>query len=169
MKKLNRRGYMTIEIIIASVIAFLIAFFLMEITIKLVDINDNEYISTNFMTDKALIMKNIKENIQNDIDEYEKVYKIECNNNICSIIFERSGGPTEARRLIIDNQNDTIMIKYTENSDNGKLLYLKELSSGLSNISLSGNIVGNYVYFQIKGDNIFSNEIYDINIVVYNG
>lgn len=169
MKKLNRRGYMTIEIIIASVIAFSIAFFLMEITIKLVDINDNEYISTNFMTDKALIMKNIKENIQNDIDEYEKVYKIECNNNICSIIFDRSGGPTEARRLIIDNQNDTIMIKYTENSDNGKLLYLKELSSGLSNISLSGNIVGNYVYFQIKGDNIFSNEIYDINIVVYNG
>lgn len=169
MKKLNRRGYMTIEIIIASVIAFSIAFFLMEITIKLVDINDNEYISTNFMTDKALIMKNIKENIQNDIDEYEKVYKIECNNNICSIIFDRSGGPTEARRLIIDNQNDTIMVKYTENSDNGKVLYLKELSSGLSNISLSGNIVGNYVYFQIKGDNIFSNEIYDINIVVYNG
>lgn len=169
MKKLNRKGYMTVEIIIASVIAFSIAFFLMEITFKLVDINDNEYISTNFMTDKALIMKNIKENIQNDIDEYEKVYKIECNNNICSIIFDRSGGPTEARRLIIDNQNDTIMIKYTENSDNGKLLYLKKLSSGLSNISLSGNIVGNYVYFQIKGDNIFSNEIYDINIVVYNG
>lgn len=169
MKKLNRRGYMTIEIIIASVIAFSIAFFLMEITIKLVDINDNEYISTNFMTDKALIMKNIKENIQNDIDEYEKVYKIECNNNICSIIFDRSGGPTEARRLIIDNQNDTIMIKYTENSDNGKVLYLKELSSGLSNISLSGNIVGNYVYFQIKGNNIFSNETYDINIVIYNG
>ncbi len=169
MKKLNRRGYMTIEIIIASVIAFSIAFFLMEITIKLVDINDNEYISTNFMTDKALIMKNIKENIQNDIDEYEKVYKIECNNNICSIIFDRSGGPTEARRLIIDNQNDTIMVKYTENSDNGKVLYLKELSSGLSNISLSGNIVGNYVYFQIKGNNIFSNETYDINIVIYNG
>ena len=169
MKKLNRKGYMTVEIIIASVIAFSIAFFLMEITIKLVDISDNEYVNTNFMTDKALIMKNVKKNIQDDIKEYEKVYEIECNNNICSIIFDRSGGPTEARRLIIDNQNDTIMIKYTENSDNGKVLYLKELSSGLSNISLSGNIVGNYVYFQIKGDNIFSNEIYDINIVVYNG
>ena len=89
--------------------------------------------------------------------------------NICSIFFERFGGSTEARRLIIDNQNDTIMIKYTENSDNGKVLYLKELSSGLSNISLSGNIVGNYVYFQIKGDNIFDNNNYDINIVVYNG
>ena len=169
MKKLNRKGYMTVEIIIASVIAFSIAFFLMEITFKLVDITDNEYVNTNFMTDKALIMKNIKENIQNDIDEYGKVEMINCNNNICSIFFERSGGSTEARRLIIDNQNDTIMIKYTENSDNGKVLYLKELSSGLSNISLSGNIVGNYVYFQIKGDNIFDNNNYDINIVVYNG
>lgn len=171
MKKLNRKGYMTVEIIIASVIAFAIAFFLMEITFKLVDITDNEYVSTNFMTDKALIMKNIRENIQNDIDEYEKVYKIECNNNICSIIFDRSGGPTESRRLIIDNQDDTIMIKYTENSDNGKVLYSKELSSGLSNVSLSGNMTDNhvYVYFQIKGDNIFSNETYDINIIVYNG
>lgn len=169
MRKLNRKGYMTVEIIIASVIAFAIAFFLMEITIKLVDITDNEYVNTNFMTDKALIMKNIKENIQNDIDEYEKVYKIECNNNICSIFFERSGGSTEARRLIVNIQNDMIMVKYTENSDDGEVLYSKELSSGLSNISLSGGKYNNYVYFQIKGDNIFSNEIYDINIVVYNG
>ena len=43
MKKLNRRGYMTVEIIIASVIAFSIAFFLIEITMKLVDVTDNEY------------------------------------------------------------------------------------------------------------------------------
>ena len=42
MKKLNRRGYMTVEIIIASVIAFSIAFFLIEITMKLVDVTDNE-------------------------------------------------------------------------------------------------------------------------------
>ena len=158
----------SIETELKTASPFSIAFFLMEITIKLVDISDNEYVNTNFMTDKALIMKNVKKNIQDDIKEYEKVYEIECNNNICSIIFDLSGGPTEARRLIIDNQNDTIMIKYTENSDNGKVLYLKELSSGLSNISLSGNIVGNYVYFQIKGNNIFSNETYDINIVIYN-
>ena len=165
MKNLNRKGYMTVEIIIASVIAFAIAFFLMEITIKLVDITDNEYVNTNFMTDKALIMKNIRKNIKNDIVKYRKVKAIGCDGDICSIEFSDD----VTRNLIVDNQDDTIMIKYTENSDNGKVLYSKELSSGLSNVSLSGGKEGNYVYFQIKGDNIFSNEIYDINIVVYNG
>lgn len=156
---------MTVEIIIASVIAFSIAFFLMEITIKLVDISDNEYVNTNFITDKALIMKNIKENIRNDIGDYGKVKTISCNNNnnnnICSIKFSDD----VTRELIVDNAN--FEVKYKENS--GSVLYSKKISDGLSNVSLSGNIVGNYVYFQIKGDNIFSNEIYDINIVVYNG
>lgn len=161
MKKLNRKGYMTVEIIIASVIAFSIAFFLMEITIKLVDISDNEYVNTNFMTDKALIMKNIKENIRNDIGDYGNVKTISCNNNICSIKFSDD----VTRELIVDNAN--FEVKYKENS--GSVLYSKKISDGLSNVSLSGDKEGNYVYFQIKGDNIFSNEIYDINIVVYNG
>ena len=38
------------------------------------------------------------------------------------------------------------------------------------NLELAGwDIYDNYIYFRIKGDNIFNNEIYDINIVVYNG
>lgn len=162
MKKLNRKGYMTVEIIIASVIAFSIAFFLMEITIKLVDISDNEYVNTNFMTDKALIMKNIKENINKYFEEVknneDSLMSFQCKDNRCDI-----------------ESNDGLMIHlYIEDNKfifkkEDSIIYSKELSSGLSNISLSGNIVGNYVYFQIKGDNIFSNEIYDINIVVYNG
>ena len=61
MLKLNRKGYLTIEIILASAIAFVIAFFLIDITMKLVDKTDNYYVDTVFMTDKALITKNIKE------------------------------------------------------------------------------------------------------------
>lgn len=162
MKKLNRKGYMTVEIIIASVIAFSIAFFLMEITIKLVDISDNEYVNTNFMTDKALIMKNVKENINKYFEEVknneDSLMSFQCKDNRCDI-----------------ESNDGLMIHlYIEDNKfifkkEDSIIYSKELSSGLSNISLRGNIVGNYVYFQIKGDNIFSNEIYDINIVVYNG
>lgn len=162
MKKLNRKGYMTVEIIIASVIAFSIAFFLMEITFKLVDITDNEYVNINFMTDKALIMKNVKENINKYFEEVknneDSLMSFQCKDNGCDI-----------------ESNDGLMIHlYIEDNKfifkkEDSIIYSKELSSGLSNISLSGNIVGNYVYFQIKGDNIFSNEIYDINIVVYNG
>lgn len=169
MKKLNRKGYLTVEIIIASVIAFAIAFFLMEITINLVDITDNEYVDTNFMTDKALIMKNIKKNIQEDINKYEKVDSITCtdDNKMCEIIFIRSGGPTEARRIVIDNQSNKII--YMEDDYNGNIIYEKELDSNYGDMTIDGGIEGNYVYFQIKGNNIFSDEEYDINIIVYNG
>ena len=60
---------MTVEIIIASVIAFSIAFFLMEITMKLVDVTDNEYADTNFMTDKALIITNVKKYVEDYLDD----------------------------------------------------------------------------------------------------
>ena len=51
--KLNRRGYLTVEIIIASAMAVTIAIFLMEITINLVNVSDDAYVSTELLTDKA--------------------------------------------------------------------------------------------------------------------
>lgn len=162
MKKLNRKGYLTVEIIIASVIAFAIAFFLMEITINLVDITDNEYVDTNFMTDKALIMKNIKKNIEKDITDYGVINEINCEaDEMCEMVF--NSGKT--RRIIIDNQDR--MIIYIEGDDN--FIYSKKLDSDYGNITLNGGREGNYVYFQIKGNNIFSDELYNINIIVYNG
>ena len=158
---------MTVEIIIASVIAFSIAFFLMEITMKLVDVTDNEYANTNFMTDKALIMNNIRKNLKKDIAKYEKIDSIKCSGNYCEIYFDRSGGPTEARRIVIDNENS--IIKYTDNMVNGTVIYSKTLDSGIKVNSLTGGNKGNYIYFQIKCTNIFSDEDYNINIVVYNG
>ena len=66
MKKLNRRGYMTIEIILASVITFVIAFFLIDLTIKLVNTTDDAYADTVLTTDKALVIKNIKKYLEKD-------------------------------------------------------------------------------------------------------
>ena len=34
---------------------------------------------------------------------------------------------------------------------------------------LTGSNNGDYIYFQIKCNNIFSDEDYNINIVIYNG
>ena len=158
---------MTVEIIIASVIAFSIAFILMEITMKLVDVTDNEYADTNFMTDKALIMMNIKDNLSKDIDEYDKIDSVNCDGNYCEIIFEQSGGDTEARRIVIDKENS--IIKYTDNLDNGTIIYSKTLDGGIKINSLTGGIGDSYAYFQIGCTNIFGDEDYNINIVVYNG
>lgn len=161
---------MTVEIIIASVIAFSIAFFLMEITMKLVDITDNEYADTNFIADKALVINNIKKNL--NIDEtsgYGKIDRIYCitNDNYCEIIFVNSTQDDEARRIVIDKENNTI--KYTDNMDNGNVIYSKTLGSGVKVNSLTGGVSGSYAYFQIGCTNNFSDEDYNINIVVYNG
>ena len=58
--KLNRKGYLTVEIILASTIAFAIAFFLIEITVKLVSKTDDVYHETVIAYDDAIIINNIK-------------------------------------------------------------------------------------------------------------
>lgn len=154
---------MTVEIIIASVIAFSIAFFLMEITMKLVDVTDNEYADTNFMTDKALIMTNVKKYVKEYLDELksndDQIMSFTCQQNECK--FESEDG--SMIHLYIENDN-TLIFKKEET-----ILYSKTLDNGIKINSLTGGNKGNYIYFQIKCTNIFSNEDYNINIVVYNG
>ncbi|HAX63222.1 MAG TPA: hypothetical protein DCX74_03895 [Firmicutes bacterium] len=162
MKKLNRRGYMTVEIIIASVIAFSIAFFLMEITMKLVDVTDNEYADTNFMTDKALIITNVKKYVEDYLDDVKSDgdprVNFTCSGNKCTAQSESNA------YLGLYIQNNSIIV---ENNDG--TLYSKEVDSRVKVNSLTGSNNGDYIYFQIKCNNIFSDEDYNINIVIYNG
>lgn len=163
MKKLNRRGYMTIEIILASTVTFIIAFFLIDITMKLVDTTDDAYADTVLATDKALITKNIKENLEKDLCFYNGIDTVNCSdNNTCEIYFYQSGGPTEARKIFIEDNT----VKYMDLEDN--IIYQKKIDNNLSNIILSSNSSGNYYNFQITGENIFLGDNYDINIFVYN-
>ena len=62
--KLNRKGYLTVEIILASTIAFAIAFFLIEITVKLVSKTDDIYRDTIITTDSSIVTRNIKKEIK---------------------------------------------------------------------------------------------------------
>ena len=57
--KLNRKGYMLVEIIIASVLAFGIAYYLLNLTYKFKNTNADVYESYYYMKDKILITKNI--------------------------------------------------------------------------------------------------------------
>lgn len=66
MKKLNNKGYMLIEIIIASVITFTIAFSLINLIIKFKDRNEDVYSETALLNDKI----NITKNIMNDLKSY---------------------------------------------------------------------------------------------------
>lgn len=55
MKRLNNRGYVLIEIILASAIAFGIAYFILDLTIKLKNKNDDLVVRILTQTDRGII------------------------------------------------------------------------------------------------------------------
>ena len=105
---------MTVEIIIASVIAFSIAFFLMEITMKLVDVTDNEYADTNFMTDKALIITNVKKYVEDYLDDVKSDgdprVNFTCSGNKCTAQSESNA------YLGLYIQNNSIIVEHRHSS-----------------------------------------------------
>ncbi len=71
MSKLNNKGYMLVEIILASVLAFGLAFFLLELTIKLKNKNDDLLVRTLVSTDQAIVMNTIMKEIEENFDNFE--------------------------------------------------------------------------------------------------
>lgn len=161
MLKLNRKGYLTIEIILASAIAFVIAFFLIDITMKLVDKTDNYYVDTVFMTDKALITKNIKELIENDINDLGIIKDVYCksDNKYCNITFEDGTINT----LDIDKDKKQIIYGgYTKKFDT-------KLSGNVGiSVSTSNDTDKKYIVFYMTFTNIFEENDYDIIIPILN-
>lgn len=65
MMKLNRKGYMLVEIVVASVLAMGIAYYLLNLTYRFKDLDEDVYQSYFYTQDKNLIVKNV----MNDLKE----------------------------------------------------------------------------------------------------
>lgn len=63
--KLNNKGYLLVEIIVAFTIAMTMAYFLIEIVIDIKNINEDYYVDTKLETDQILITKNVMQDISN--------------------------------------------------------------------------------------------------------
>lgn len=171
--KLNRKGYLTVEIILASTIAFAIAFFLIEITVKLVSKTDDVYHETVIAYDDAIIINNIKEKIKDYIIETDGLALVECKNNECNIWGERVGGATEERYLYYDSESKEI--RFSEGAEEGKdrvTLYAKKVDDSISEVEISSNInrsvkpSDRIVFFNIKLKNIFTDNAYEMVIPI---
>lgn len=104
MKKLNNKGYMLVEIILASVIAFGVAYFILDLVIKLKNKNDDLFVDTLARTDQAIITNTIMRDI------YNKNTQFSCENILNNISVE------DNKFKYNDTINDTIIIevnKYT--------------------------------------------------------
>ena len=71
--KLNNKGYMLIEIILASALAFGLAYFILDLTIKLKNKNDDLLVSTQINTDTTIVANKLMNFIK------EESTKFDCN------------------------------------------------------------------------------------------
>ena len=133
MKKLNNKGYLTVEVVLASVIAFGLAYFLLNLTIKVKDKNDDMLVKTILINDKAII----ENNIMKDNDKYTSVELEECTQKKCTISF------------LSDTNNKLIYInvegKYPkiECRTDGNLTFSKKFSKYANVGNININVVDN--------------------------
>ena len=107
--KINNKGYLLVEIVVAAVIAFAIAYFLFDLTVNLGNKEEDYYINTLLETDKLIMTKDVMNDISNynlvsvttgNIDEGKKYY----------VDFELEDATnntdnTEKKRLSVDTVN----------------------------------------------------------------
>lgn len=123
MKKLNNKGYMLVEIILASVIAFGVAYFILDLVIKLKNKNDDLFVDTLARTDQAIITNTIMRDI------YNKNTQFSCENILNNILVE------DNKFKYNGTINDTIIIEVNKYTTIGTI-YCKDT---LLNIPLTVN------------------------------
>jgi hypothetical protein len=155
MKKLNNKGYLTVEVVLASVIAFGLAYFLLNLTIKVKDKNDDMLVKTILINDKAII----ENNIMKDNDKYTSVELEECAQKKCTISF------------LSDTNNKLIYInvegKYPkiECRTDGNLTFSKEFSKYANVGNININETSDLLLITIPITNEFIKDYnFDINI-----
>lgn len=132
-KRLNNKGYMLIEIILAAALAMGVVYFITELTIKLKNKNDDLLVKTLVSTDQAIIYNTIMKDLYNSDDpsdicdkitisgnkfsydgfsnvvtEYASLGTVDCQDNGNKIYIKIKLGVTQLK-----NENFDIVINYT--------------------------------------------------------
>ena len=170
MVKLNKKGYLAVEVILASVVAVSIAVFLIDLTVKMVNKTNDNYTNTLFLTDKALITNNLRKEIKqdiiqngniNNIGEIEKATLID--DYTCELKFKNSNVTSN---ININSTKDTITYS-SEYSGYSKKIN-KDIKYSDINIKTC-TLENNYLIIKINFEDIFTTtNNRDIEIVLYN-
>ena len=157
-KKLNNKGYMLVEIIVASVIAFSVAYYLLNLTYKFKDKNMDVYESTSLLSNKI----NITKNIMYDLNDQNVTKITTVNDNNYDLTITNPDKSTTTKRISVNGKT----IEYgTLSGDtiikNDRSYYKKELPNYVDIGKIS---VFSESKIQIPISDIYSNNTYDINI-----
>jgi len=116
MKKLNNKGYMLVEIILVSALAIGVGYFLIELTLKVKNTNEDLLVKSLVGTDQGIIynmiMKDVYSNSSADIDYVKNKLEIDpASNKIkygTEFIFVSEYA--EVGNKVVDDTNKTITI-----------------------------------------------------------
>ena len=172
--KLNKKGYMLVEIIVSFVIAFSIAIYLLNLTIKFKDTNEEIYYSARYLKDKNLITMNIMEDLDRGIiKEIEHIpgsYEIKF-----KIYIDGLETNEETRKLLMHNDESGFSIEYGSLDESGNFnktdesYYKKTLEKSLmidiTNIKINTNSTENIFNIKIPINSMYTKEKYDIIIL----
>ena len=99
--KINNKGYLIVEIIVASVLAMGLAYFLLELVIDFKNKNEDYYVNTLLETDKALMTREV----MNDVSNYKIKSITSDNENYVEFVYVK-GDDEFTKRITIDKENE---------------------------------------------------------------
>ena len=158
--KLNNKGYMLVEVIVASAIALVMAYFLIDITITLVNKNNDYYVESTLITDKNLITKEIIDDVNNP--EYSLIeisINIDGDVTTAELDYKNINDNSILERELIINKN-TNEIKYGE--------YTKKLDDTLTirDFKIEKDENQKQLYISIPAYTNYSDVDYGINLII---
>ncbi len=152
MEKINNKGYMLVEIIVASTIAMVIAYFLINVTIKIKDSNTDAYIDTILLTDKMIMTSQI----MNDVINYD-ILKVETTTNSVSITYNIDSRET-TKTLSYDKNTKTLSYGDYKKKFNDKL--------NVNNINIEKNTTNGYLKIKIPAYTLYSDFDYGLDLFI---
>lgn len=170
--KLNKKGYMLIEIVLSSVLAMSIALYLLNLTYQFKNKDEDIYQSITYSSDKIAITKNIMNDLENQV-----IINIVKKSNSEVLLTTNSTGIEETRKLQITNpstnesQNQEITITYGKYKNNtfdtsDVSYYQKKLQKSLlfKGIEIT-NSNANIVTIKIKFESMYNDDDYSIKLL----
>lgn len=158
--KLNKKGYMLVEIVVASVIAFSIAFYLLNLTYKFKDRNEEVYDSIGLYNIKINITKNIMDDLVGKSNVITSQTRTATEYRATIVSTTESG--QEIKNLVVTK--NTITYGNGNPNPNDKSYYKKELDD-YSEFDIA-NISSTDKYISIPITNIYSDNIYYIKLMI---
>lgn len=179
MRRLNNKGYMLVEIIVASVIAFSVAYYLLNLTYKFKDKSEDIYYSTTMLSDKINITKNIMNDLEKISDKSSDGLVKGTDNNTYTITIKgkddkNSGIISRTIKVSKDATTQQWQIEYGSFQTgafvtNDKSYYKKALDKSfeVSNVSCESIQNDAYAYkIIIKINSLYTNDSNDIILFV---